>query len=129
VSGLTYDAGALVAAEGGDRRMWAIHRRALERLHIPTIPAGVLAQGWRGGPQHVLARLLGGCAVEPLDEPTARASGQLLGRAKSADAIDASVVVGAMRRGDAIVTSDPGDIDALAGAVGHRLNIIGIRHD
>jgi hypothetical protein len=64
--------------------------------------------------------------VEPLDEPTARASGQLLGRAKSADAIDASVTVGAMRRGDAIVTSDRGDIEALANAVGRLVNIIAI---
>jgi predicted nucleic acid-binding protein len=126
VSGLTYDAGALVAAEGGDRRMWAIHRRALERLHTPTVPAGVLAQAWRGGPQHLLARLLDGCAVEPLDEPAARAAGQLLGRARSADAIDASVAVGAMRRGDAIVTSDRGDIEGLANAVGRRINIIAV---
>lgn len=126
MSGLTYDAGALVAAEDGDRRMWAIHRRALERLHTPTVPAGALAQAWRGGPQPLLARLLDGCGVEPLDEPTARASGQLLGRAKSADAIDASLVVGVLRRGDAIVTSDQGDIEALADAVGRRVNIIAI---
>lgn len=126
MSGLTYDTGALVAAEGGDRRMWAIHRRALERLHTPTVPAGVLAQGWRGGPQPLLARLIDGCAVDPLDEPGARAAGQLLAGAKSTDVIDASVVEGALRRDEAIVTSDRRDIEKLANAVGRRINVIAI---
>lgn len=126
MSGLTYDAGALVAAEGGDRRMWALHRRALERLHTPTVPAGVLAQAWRGGPQPLLARLLDGCGIEPLDEPGARVAGQLLGRAKSADAIDACVVAGALRRGDPIVTSDRRDIENLANAVGRRIDVIAV---
>ncbi len=126
MSGLTYDTGALVAAEGGDRRMWAIHRRALERLHTPTAPAGVLAQGWRGGPQPLLARLIDGCAVDPLDEPGARAAGQLLAGAKSTDVIDASVVEGALRRDEAIVTSDRRDIEKLANAVGRRVNVIAI---
>lgn len=126
MSGLTYDTGALVAAEGDDRRMWAMHRRALERLHTPRVPAGVLAQAWRGGPQPLLARLLDGCAIEPLDEPGARAAGQLLARAKSADVIDASVVAGALRRGDAIVTGDRRDIETLANAVGRRINVIAV---
>jgi predicted nucleic acid-binding protein len=126
VSGLTYDAGALVAAEGGDRRMWVLHRRALERLHTPTVPAGVLAQAWRGGPQPLLARLLDGCVIETLDEPGARVAGQLLARAKSADVNDASVVTGALRRGDAIVTSDRRDIENLANAVGRRIDVIAL---
>ena len=106
--------------------MWAIHRRALERLHAPTIPAGALAQGWRGGPQAQLARLLEGCVVEPLSDSNARAAGGLLARAGSADAIDASVVVGALQRGDAVVTSDRDDIERLADAVARRIDIIGI---
>lgn len=126
MSGLTYDAGALVAAEGGERRMWAIHRRALERLHMPTVPACVLAQAWRGGPQPLLARLLEGCTVEALDEAAARVVGQLLADAKSADVVDASVVAGALRRGDAIVTSDGPDIEKLARAVRRRANVIAV---
>jgi len=27
--GLTYDAGALIAAESGDHKLWTLHRRAL----------------------------------------------------------------------------------------------------
>jgi predicted nucleic acid-binding protein len=126
VSGITYDTGALLAAVGGDRRVWAMHRRALERLHTPTVPAGVLAQAWRGGPQPSLSRLLDGCWIEPLDEPGARVAGQLLGRAQSADAIDASVVAGALRRGDAIVTNDPRDIETLAKAAERRIGLIAV---
>jgi hypothetical protein len=126
VTGLTYDTGALLAAEGNNRRMWAIHRRAIERSHIPTVPATVLAQGWRGGPQPLLSRLLDMCAVEPLEETSARLSGALLARAKMTDIIDAHVVVGALRRGDAIVSSDRPDIGSLAQAVGRRINIIAI---
>ena len=124
MSGLTYDAGALVAAEGNNRRMWALHRRALERMHTPTVPAGVLAQAWRGGPQPMLSRLLEGCQVAPLDEPGARAAGHLLARARAGDVIDASVVVGAVMRGDSVVTGDRRDIASLGRALGRRINII-----
>lgn len=66
MSGLTYDTGALIAAERGDRRMWALHRRALERGAAPVVPAPVLVEGWRGNVQ--TARLLQGCQVEDLAE-------------------------------------------------------------
>jgi hypothetical protein len=121
---LTYDAGALLAAEANDRRMWALHRRALERSHTPTLPAAVLAQAWRGGPQPLLSQLIDTCAVEPFDEVTARLAGAMLSRAGSTDVVDASVVVGALRRADEIVTSDRGDIEQLAQAVGRRVAII-----
>jgi hypothetical protein len=98
VSGLTYDAGALLAAEANDRRMWALHRRVLERSHAPTVPAAVLAQVSRGGPQPLLSQLLDTCAVEGFDEPAARLAGWMLSRAASSDVVDASVVVGALRR-------------------------------
>ena len=39
--------------EADDRRMWALHRRMLEQLHTPAVPAGVLAQAWRGALQPV----------------------------------------------------------------------------
>lgn len=126
MSGLTYDTGALVAAEANDRRMWAIHARAVFRSHVPTIPAGVLAQGWRGGPQPLLARLIEGCEVESLDEAGARLVGGTLARAATDDVVDASVVVGALRRGDSVVTSDRGDIEHLAQSVRRRVDVISI---
>jgi hypothetical protein len=40
--------------------------------------------------------------------------------------VDASVVAGALRRDDAVVTSDQRDIEALANAVGRRVNVIAL---
>ncbi|MFN8038707.1 MAG: hypothetical protein U0Q07_05790 [Acidimicrobiales bacterium] len=122
--GITYDAGALVAAERGDRLLWSLHRRALERGLRPTVPAGVLGQAWRGGPQAELSRLLKGCRIEGLDETRARTAGDACGRAGTADVIDASVAVGAIARGDLVVTSDRNAIERLASTLGASLEIV-----
>lgn len=124
--GITYDTAALVAAERGDRLLWSLHRRALERGLRPTVPAGVLGQAWRGGPQADLSRLLKGCHVEALDETRARNAGEACARARTADVIDASVAVGAIARGDLLVTSDRDDIRRLASALGASLEIVRI---
>jgi hypothetical protein len=121
MAGVTYDTGALLAAERSDRRLWALHRRALERGLTPTIPAGALGQAWRGGPQAELSRLLAGCDVEDLTEVRSRAAGAACGRANTRDVIDATVVVGALARDDLVVTSDPDDLLALAAALRRRL--------
>src|SRR4051812_15116906 len=115
--GVTYDAGALVAAERNDRRMWALHRRSLERGVTPTVPAGVLAQVWRGGPQASLSRLLTACSIEALTEVSGRAAGAACGRAGTNDVIDATVVVGAIARSDLVVTSDSEDLTHIARAI------------
>src|SRR6266571_2417508 len=78
--GLTYDTGALIAAEKNERRMWGIHVRALTRGVRPTVPAGVFAEAYRSSRQTNLTRLLVSCVIEPLDGDTARTSGALLGR-------------------------------------------------
>lgn len=123
MTGITYDTGALIAAERSDRQMWLFHRRALNRGVIPTVPSAVLAQGWRGGPQPLMSRLLAGCYVEPLDEQLARSAGTACGRAGTSDIIDAVVVVGAAARGDQIATSDIDDILHLCEANGHTLDV------
>jgi predicted nucleic acid-binding protein len=114
---LTLDTGALVALEKGDRRLRALLRIVVE-ASVPTfVPAGVLAQAWRGAPTlHAVAALLRRphVAVVPLDEPTARAAGVLCGRRGTADVVDASVALCALARGTAVVTSDPDDIAHLA---------------
>jgi hypothetical protein len=125
--GLTYDAGALLAADRNEPRLWALHRRALERGVIPVVPASALAQATRDGRcQANLARLLEGCAPDDLTWEAARAIGQALGRAGAADVVDAHVVVGCLRRGDTVVTSDPADLRALAVALRRPLNVIPI---
>ena len=122
--GVTYDTGALTAADRGERQMWARHRALLTLREVPTVPAPVVAQGWRGGSrQALLARLLVGCNVEALDDGQARAVGSLAARAKATDVVDACVVEGALRRHDLVVTSDPADLTRIATAAGRRLEV------
>ena len=123
MAGTTYDAGALIAAERDDRRMWALHRRALERGVVPTVPAGVLAQAWRGGPQPQLSRLLAGCRVEDLNEIRARSAGAACAAAGTADVIDATVVIGAAARADLVVTTDRVDLERFRDALVLSLRI------
>lgn len=126
MGGVTYDTGALIAAEATNRALWALHRRALERNVRPTVPAGVLAQSSRGGPQAELSRLLHGCRIEDLDEVRSRAAGHACARSGTSDVVDASVVVGAMARRDLVVTSDRPDITKVAAAFGVPLEIVDI---
>ncbi len=124
LTGVTYDSGALIAAERGQRRMWARHRALLLRRVVPVVPAPVVAQCWRGTPRQAqLARLLAGCEVEALDDTRARATGVLAGRARTSDIVDACVVEGALRRDHLVITSDVGDLNAIAAAVSRRIDI------
>jgi hypothetical protein len=122
--GITYDTGALIAADRAERRIWARHRALLALREVPTVPAPVVAQSWRGGGrQALLARLLAGCGVQALDDGQARAVGSLAARAATTDIVDACVVEGTLRRHDLVVSSDPGDLQAIAAAVSRRLEI------
>lgn len=121
--GLTYDTGALIAAERSDRLLWALHRAALRRGLPPTVPAGVLAEAWRGGPQHQVSRLLQGCRVESLTEERARAVGVLAKASGLDDTVDLAVIEGAVRRNDAVVTSNRGHLEQAADGMGRRLTI------
>lgn len=121
--GFVYDTGALLAAERQDRRFWLLHSRALARDHTPLVPTPVLTEAWRGSP--AIARLLSGCQVEVLDASRARAAGLLL-RNRNAGATDAVVVETALRYGRAVVTSDRGDLEALAAGARRRLDIVDV---
>jgi hypothetical protein len=122
--GVTYDAGALVAADRGERRVWARHRALLSLREVPTTPAPVVAQVWRGGSrQALLVRLLVGSHVEPMNDDQARAVGVLAGRAGASHVVDATVVEGALRRHDIVITSDSDDLTAIADSVNRRLEV------
>lgn len=124
MAGVTYDTGALVAAERNDRAMWALHAGFLAEEVVPTVPAPVLAEAWRGGGRQAsLSRLLAMCEVEPMSEDQARRVGVLAGKAAHDDIVDVTVVEGAARRRDAIVTSNDSHIRAIAEAAGARLHI------
>ena len=122
--GVTYDSGALIAAERNERRMWARHRAFLTNRVVPTVPAGVVAQTWKGGSRHaMLARLLVGCDIEPLDNDQARKVGSLATKAATTDIVDTSVVEGALRRADLVISSDREDLKAIAAAARGSLRI------
>ena len=116
MSGVTLDAGALIAFERNERAVVAIIARAYEQKIRLAAPAGVVGQVWRDGRRQArLARLLGSelVEIESLDDRRARAAGQLCGVAGTSDVIDASVVLCARARGHAVVTSDLDDLRRL----------------
>jgi hypothetical protein len=121
---VTYDTGALVAAERNNRQMWALHAGYLAEEVIPTVPAPVLAEAWRGGSRQAsLSRLLRMCETQPMSEDLAKDVGVLVGKSGHDDIVDVSVVEGAIRRDDAVVTSNATHIRTIAEAAGARLRI------
>jgi hypothetical protein len=120
------DAGALVAVERRDRDVVGIIERERRAGRMPRTHGGVVGQVWRGaGPrQAVLARLLAGVDVVPLDEDLGRRAGVLLARSGARDVIDAAVVLLAAADLDEILTSDPRDIAALVAAAGTHADVI-----
>ena len=116
MSGLTLDAGALIAFERNDRATVAIILRALTHGQRLAIPAGVVGQVWRDGRQQVrLVRLLASnlIEIEVQDDKNARAAGQLCGATQTNDVIDASVVLCARKRQHGVLTSDVDDLRRL----------------
>lgn len=117
MSGITFDAGGLIALDRHDRRIIILLARATERGMRITIPATALAQALRNPARQArLSRLMrqAGTALIPLDGPDATAVGLLLARSATADVMDAHVVVCAQRAGQAVVTSAPGDLRRIA---------------
>lgn len=123
---VVYDAGALVAAERNDRRMWAEHRVRLELGLSIVVPAPVVAQVSRSPRQVQLRRLLAGCEIVDFGEADAHAAGRLLASSKTNDVVDAAVVELAVRRCADIVTGDLRDLSKLAAAAGARPRLLEI---
>lgn len=122
---LVLDAGALVAAERGNRDIVALLKRELQAGRHPTSHGGVVGHVWRGGVgrQVALARLLPALEVAALDEAAGRQAGVLLARAARSDVIDAALVLLASD-GDEILTSDPSDLAHLAAAADLHVDVI-----
>jgi hypothetical protein len=122
---LVLDAGALLAAEHRDD---VVVRRLLNEADVSAeralTSAAVVAQVWRNGSrQAILARLLSGIEIWPLDDTTARRAGELLAISRTRDVVDAHVALLA-QRGDMVLTSDPGDIGRLLGSLGVAASVI-----
>jgi hypothetical protein len=102
--------------------MWSLHAAFLTKEIRPVVPSPVLAQVWRGSARQAnLHRLMALCRVEPLSEGQARAVGILAGQSGHDDIVDVTVVEGAIRRGDAVVSSDATHLHSIAEALGLRL--------
>ena len=119
------DAGALIAVEGSDRELLAAIRDEVRGGCPPLTHGGVIGQVWRGGRdrQAVLAIVLAGVDVAPLDDRLGRRAGVLLGRTGTADVVDAALVLLASD-GDEILTSDPDDLRVLAAAAGIHVELV-----
>ena len=117
MSGITLDAGALVAIDRGERQVLVLLARAKENGDRVTVPATALAQVLRTPARQV--RVVRLCRqpdtdLVPLDGPDATAVGLLLGASGTSDIVDAHVVVCARRAGQTVLTSDPLDLARLA---------------
>jgi hypothetical protein len=125
---IVYDAGALVAADRGERQMWALFAAAVAQRRPIIVPSPVLTQAWRGWQtQARLAKMLAGCRVLAPEEPVAKHAGVLLGVSQTTDAVDAIVVATAVALRAAIVTSDFADISLLVRSAGAEAEIPIIR--
>jgi hypothetical protein len=116
VSGATLDTGALIALENGGKRMAVLVEEAIANRVELAIPAGVVAQAWRGsGRQARIARLLRASitSVVPLDRKLALRVGAHCAASGSADVVDVSVALCARDRHHPVVTSDPDDLRAI----------------
>ena len=120
MSGITLDAGALIALDRNDRRVVALITGSAERGVPVTIPATALAQAIRNPARQVrLTRLIRqpGTHLVHLDGPGATATGRLLAATRTSDIADAHVVVCARRAGQPVVTSDAADLRRLDSAL------------
>lgn len=109
MSGVTLDAGALIAIERHDRRMLLILDSALTDGAELAIPSTALAQVVRNPARqarlwHVLRSKR--AEIVPLDFQQAVEVGRLLAASTTSDVVDAHVVACARRRGHAVITSD-----------------------
>ncbi len=115
-TGITLDAGALIALDRNDRQVIVLLARAIETKSRVTVPASALAQAIRRPERQArLARLVRqpSTDVVALDRVDATQVGVLLAASGTSDIADAHVVVCARRAGQRVVTSDRADLTRL----------------
>lgn len=118
------DAGALIAIDRNDRATVARVLAADEDEDELKAHPMVVAQVWRDGRRQAnLSRFLLGVRIVEIDDELGRRCGELLGKAHTADPIDAAVVL-ISNVGEAILTSDPEDLRHLATVARRKLLIV-----
>ena len=116
VSGITFDAGGLIALERNDRRVVSLLATAVEDGDRIIVPATALAQVIRNPAKQVrLWRMIqfDKTEVVPLNGSQAQAVGALLAQTGTSDIADAHVVICAQTTGYAVITSDALDLKRL----------------
>ena len=111
------DTGGLIAWERTTRSVVALVAEARAVGATLTVPAGCVAQAWRNPRRQArLAALLRRPEIDivPLDASDARLVGVLLASTQTTDTADAHVAVCALRLGQPVLTSDPGDLSRLS---------------
>jgi len=122
---LLLDTGAFLAVERADRDTLALLKSELVAGRVPTTHGGVVGQAWRSGRgrQARIAHLLHAITVVPLDEDLGKRTGALLANSRTADVVDAALVLLAVD-GDSVLTSDTDDLAHLASCAGLELEIV-----
>jgi predicted nucleic acid-binding protein len=111
---ITLDTGALIALSRGEKRMRTVLLAAQECRAVITVPTVVVAEWWRKDSKRdrlILARV----TTEPLSERVARLAGEAMAAVPRSTVVDAIVMASAAQRGDAVFTSDVGDLERLRG--------------
>lgn len=114
---LVLDSGG-VSALAGDRARLAVLRR--RGLWPPQVPAVVLVESLTGDARRDFQanRLLSTCLIRDVDELQARSGARLRTLTRRADSVSATdalvAALASARPGSVVLTSDPGDIRALA---------------
>lgn len=112
MTALTFDTGALIALERGDKRMRIILDTA-NIGHVPVIvPAVVIAEWWRGRSRRS-EDILSAVDVEPTTEHIARVAGEAIAALPGTTVVDAIVMACAAQRGGIVYTSDLIDLERL----------------
>jgi PIN domain len=123
MSSVVYDAGALIAADRDDPKLWADHRVLLECGVTPWTTAPVLAQVSRSAEQVRLRRFLRGCHIASFESQQAHTVGALLAASGTTDVVDAHVIVTAAAHTGTVLTSDPDDLQRLSQKLSAPVNV------
>jgi predicted nucleic acid-binding protein len=111
--GLTLDTGALIAFDRRHRGALTLIRTAIARGIPIRIPAVVVAEFWRQGHPRETQDLIRLRTI-PVDRVLAQRAGESLAAVpRGPSAIDALVAALADAHGDDVLSSDPGDLEAL----------------
>lgn len=112
---LTFDTGALIALERGDKRMRTVVKTVRISGAVLIVPAPVIIEWWRGTRRHrhLQSSILAAVHIEPTTGELAKLAGEAIEAIHGATPIDALVMASAAQRGDLVYTSDFDDLQRL----------------